>query len=87
MLPCVYKKLFGVDCPACGGQRSFSLLMEGNFLDSFLIYPPLLPVLFLGAMWALKLIKPSLIAASFSQRASWIVLGIVMINYIVHFFV
>ena len=87
MLPCAYKELFGIDCPACGGQRSFSLLMEGNFLESFLMYPPLIPVLLLAIMWIVRLVKPSIIGYNFIKKYSWTVLGFVMINYFIHFFI
>src|SRR5690606_8083657 len=39
MLPCVNKKLFGVECPGCGIQRSAALLWEGNFEGAFYMYP------------------------------------------------
>jgi len=45
MLPCLSKKYFGMECPGCGMQRSFIELLKGNFQESFLLYPPLLPVL------------------------------------------
>ena len=47
MLPCMSKALFGVDCPLCGFQRSFWLLVEGRFTESFSMYPPLIPVILL----------------------------------------
>ncbi|RAR47286.1 DUF2752 domain-containing protein [Flavobacterium lacus] len=39
MLPCLSKKLFGVDCFGCGIQRSFTLLLQGNFEAAFYMYP------------------------------------------------
>ena len=39
MLPCLNKKLFGVDCMGCGMQRSVSLICHGNFVDAFYMYP------------------------------------------------
>ena len=36
-----------MDCPGCGIQRSISLLLQGKLVDSFLMYPALLPVIFL----------------------------------------
>ncbi|MHA7842509.1 MAG: DUF2752 domain-containing protein [Winogradskyella sp.] len=41
MLPCITKKYLGFDCMGCGLQRSFALLLKGQFLDSFLMYPGL----------------------------------------------
>ena len=39
MLPCLNKKLFGVDCPGCGAQRSISLLFQGEIVEAFHMYP------------------------------------------------
>jgi hypothetical protein len=47
MLPCMSKQLIGMDCPGCGIQRSISLLIDGDILNSFLMYPGLFPVIFL----------------------------------------
>ncbi|KZS41156.1 DUF2752 domain-containing protein [Aquimarina aggregata] len=45
MLPCLNKKLFGVDCLGCGMQRSISLLFKGEFIDAFYMYPAIYPLL------------------------------------------
>lgn len=47
MLPCFYKTYLGIECPACGMQRSFVELLKGNTTESLQIYPALLPTLFL----------------------------------------
>lgn len=44
-LPCMYKSIFGHECPGCGMQRAFVELLKGNFLDSILIYPGLIPLI------------------------------------------
>jgi hypothetical protein len=49
MLPCASVQLFGVECPGCGLQRSVALLMEGALIESFLMYPGLIPMLILFA--------------------------------------
>ena len=41
MIPCFYKKFFGLECPGCGMQRSIIALLRGDFQDCFLLYPPL----------------------------------------------
>lgn len=45
LLQCPTKKLIGIDCLGCGFQRSFLLLINGNLVDSFLMYPALIPLL------------------------------------------
>lgn len=39
MLPCLNKKLFGMECPGCGMQRSVGLLLEGEFTAAFQMFP------------------------------------------------
>ena len=39
MIPCLSKKLFGIDCFGCGIQRSFVLLLQGEFEAAFYMYP------------------------------------------------
>jgi hypothetical protein len=46
--PCFYKALLGIDCPGCGMQRSFIELLKGNFADSLLLYPALIPTVILA---------------------------------------
>ena len=41
-LVCFYKSILGIECPGCGTQRAFILLLRGEFSESFLAYPPLL---------------------------------------------
>jgi Protein of unknown function (DUF2752) len=46
-LPCLIKKIFHVECPGCGLQRSFIALLQGNILQSIHFYPALLPLIIL----------------------------------------
>jgi len=39
MLPCFVKKYFGFDCPGCGMQRSFIMVLKGDFIDAFHMFP------------------------------------------------
>jgi len=55
-VPCLYKSLFGVECPGCGTQRSFIELLKGNVNESFKTWPALLPVMFMLAYLILFLI-------------------------------
>jgi hypothetical protein len=58
-LPCPFKALTGFDCPGCGFQRSFLALLKGNWLESFDLYPPTVPLLitFIVALLANYLTK------------------------------
>lgn len=46
MLPCLNKKLFGVECFGCGTQRAFLLLIEGRFSEAFHLFPAIYPMIF-----------------------------------------
>ncbi|WP_026755648.1 DUF2752 domain-containing protein [Sediminibacter sp. Hel_I_10] len=39
MLPCLNKKLFGLDCMGCGMQRSLAFILNGDFIAAFHMYP------------------------------------------------
>ena len=55
-LPCFYKNTFGLDCPGCGAQTAFVLFLKGEFVRSFVSYPPLIFFLALFFFLALHLI-------------------------------
>ena len=44
MLPCLNKKLFGVECMGCGMQRAISLIFHGEFVAAFKMYPAIYPL-------------------------------------------
>lgn len=39
MIPCINKKIFGVDCLGCGLQRAFILVIKGDFIAAFDLFP------------------------------------------------
>lgn len=39
---CVVKKLFSIYCPGCGGSRSLYSFLSFDFLNSFILYPPII---------------------------------------------
>ena len=53
MIPCMNKKLFGIECFGCGTQRALLLLTEGKFVEAFKMFPAiytLIPLLILLAL-------------------------------------
>lgn len=48
LLPCLNKKLFGMECPGCGMQRSFILLIQGEFTEAFKMYPAIFTLVLLA---------------------------------------
>ena len=45
MLPCLNKKLFGFDCLGCGMQRALLLIIKGDFIEAFKMYPAIYTIL------------------------------------------
>lgn len=67
MIECSWKSWFGAECLTCGFQRSLELLLKGNFLDSFYMFPATLPLV---ATFILALLH---IKFNYSKGALWIV--------------
>jgi hypothetical protein len=83
MLPCMYKQLFGIDCPMCGAQRSLVAALKGDLAESFSLYPPLFPVLLLIVLALIWLFNKKIIGRKFMVSYTWSVLALVMISYMV----
>lgn len=49
MLPCINKMIFGIDCLGCGLQRSLLLLLKGDFIKAFYMYPAVYTLIILFA--------------------------------------
>ena len=76
MLPCLNKQLFGLDCPGCGAQRAFLLIIKGEFSAAFQMYP---------AVYSILLLVLFLIVNLFLKfRHDWIFkFGLIIINVVV----
>jgi len=55
MLPCLNKKLFGIECLGCGMQRSLGLIIQGDFIGAFRMYPAIYTLILMFAILALHL--------------------------------
>jgi hypothetical protein len=55
MIPCSWKATFGIECFMCGLQRSFLLLLKGEWYESFMLFPALIPLILTFALVALHL--------------------------------
>jgi len=55
-LTCPSKKYLHIECMGCGFQRSLIALLEGNWKDSFQLYPALIPMLLLWTFTIFHLI-------------------------------
>lgn len=85
-LPCLYKQNFGIDCFGCGMQRAFIALLKGNWVESFLQYPPLIPMILMLILLPLHLIF------KFKHGAAWLKylfifnISVVLINFMIKLF-
>lgn len=79
---CFYKKYFGVECPGCGMQRSFIELLKGNFHESFVLFPALLPTIFLVVFLFLHIIFKFKSGANILKITFIINTSIVVLSYI-----
>lgn len=81
MLPCVSKQITGMDCPGCGIQRSISFLLEGKLIDSFLMYPGLLPIALLFSYLILDLFFEIKSSEKIKLLLTFFALGVIMVSY------
>ena len=83
MLPCYTKQVLGFDCPGCGLQRAILLLLNGDFIAAFHMYPaiftliPLVLILVLNKFFNLRYADRSIIWLSIASVA------LILINYII----
>ena len=59
MLPCTNKMIFELDCPGCGTQRAFLMVIKGDFLSAFHMFPAIYTTIILFAAIALHFIDKS----------------------------
>ena len=54
MLPCMNKKLLGMECFGCGLQRSVALILQGEFVAAFEMYPAIYTLILMFAVIAIN---------------------------------
>lgn len=82
LLPCPFKSFAGIDCPGCGLQRSFVLLLRGDFSASFHLYPALFPLLLLVIVLVLHLKYRFPKGPAILQVLFFFTLGTILVSYI-----
>ena len=82
MQSCFYQKYFGIECPGCGMQRAFVQLLKGDFLESFRLFPALIPTIGLIVFLILHLIFKFKNGANILKYLFIINTSIVVLNYI-----
>jgi hypothetical protein len=81
-LPCIFKAITHFDCPGCGMQRSFLLLLKGDIAGSFFMYPGLVPVLLLFTFLILHITLKIRSGAEILKFAYIICAAIILVSYI-----
>ena len=80
-LSCWIKSVIGIECPGCGMQRAVLLLIKGEFLASFRIYPGLFHLLIFNLavmkISGIKKIQPGLL-----KIMGFVCLAIILISYL-----
>ncbi|MET3731679.1 DUF2752 domain-containing protein [Moheibacter stercoris] len=84
-LSCKIKDTTGIECPGCGIQRSFELLINGHFVESFKMYPALLPLLFTLGILAYHTFRGNLKTLAILKYSFIISVAIMLISYILKF--
>jgi len=59
MLPCTNKMIFGGECMGCGIQRAISLLLDGEVVAAFYMYPAIYPLIVFLVIVVLNFIDKS----------------------------
>ncbi|MFO8148133.1 MAG: DUF2752 domain-containing protein [Gillisia sp.] len=86
LLPCLNKQLFGIECYGCGGQRAILLLLEGNFIGAFEMFPAIYPLAVLLIFVLINIFIK--FKFDFSIKIGLIILtaGTIMLNYLIKMF-
>lgn len=79
MIPCFSKTLFGVECLGCGTQRAFILILKGEFIAAFKMYPAIYTLIPFFLFISLHFIDKS---RKYTSYIKWfaIINGIIMIT-------
>lgn len=76
MVPCMNKKLFGIECFGCGTQRSFWMLLQGDFIGAFKMFPAIYTTILLFACIGLHFIDKT-------RNYQKIIVGLAIVNAII----
>lgn len=84
-LSCKIKDTTGIECPGCGIQRSFELLLNGNLLESIKMYPALLPLIFTMGILSYHTFRGNLKTLAILKYSFILTVAIILISYILKF--
>ncbi|MBU2996603.1 DUF2752 domain-containing protein [Cellulophaga baltica] len=85
MLPCFSKQTFGIDCPGCGIQRSLALILHGEFIAAFKMYPAIYSLLFLFGFLIFNFFYTAKHANIIINSTAIITISLILVNYLLKF--
>ena len=83
MLPCLNKKIFGIDCLGCGIQRALSLVFQGEFIAAFKMYPAIYTLLLLAIIVGVNFIYNIKYAQKIISILAILNIAIIVISYVI----
>jgi hypothetical protein len=76
MIPCMNKKLFGVECLGCGTQRALLLILKGDFVAAFHMFPAIYTTILFFLIVGLHFIDKS-------RNYHKLIVGLAIVNAII----
>lgn len=76
MVPCLNKKIFGVDCPGCGTQRALVLIADGEFVAAFHMFPAIYTTILLFVFIGLHFLDRS-------HKYHKLIIGLAIVNAVI----
>ena len=76
MLPCMNKSIFGFDCLGCGTQRALLLILKGEFVEAFYMFPAIYTTILFIFILAINFIDKS-------RNYHKIIIGLALTNAVI----
>jgi len=83
MIPCLNKKLFGVECLGCGMQRATFLVFQGDFVGAFKMYPAIYTIIILVLFIIFNLFKKFKYDHKIKMGLVYLNVIIIVVSYII----
>ena len=83
MLPCLNKKLFGIECLGCGMQRSLVMVFQGDFAGAFQMYPGVFTIILLVLFVIFNLFKKFKNDYKIKMGLLYLNIIIIVVSYII----
>ena len=81
MIPCLSKKLFGIECLGCGTQRALFLIFKGQFINAFFMFPAIYTTILFFVILALHFFDKSRNYSKYLKSLAIINATIMIISY------